>query len=846
MFNFRKTLKRTISTVLVCVTLMLTLPLTSSAAITTYEITQAMTSLKNNAYPQNNYWCGGNPSASLPYSGCGKPFSCFCNNFNGSYQCHGFALCVAQRTMGSYPAVRLLNYSHGAVSGPWTCYTKSALGTAALCALELRPGDIVRASDDSAYQSGHTAIVWKVENGKVYFAEAWGSVYNKINWGGFNYASYSMSAICAKYPYVALWRNKEVINADSCLHQTVEKHDEAHPHRVYTECTLCNEISYTGTYFKEDECPCCSGNHEYTLSNEEPHPHYEIKTCALCNDIIYTGEVKKDYSCAQCLGLPYDMKVTPSSLEAVMGESITVSFGAEDAVQYSLTLKLDGKKVVETAVPESNEYSFTLTDVGSYTVTLWASSEDGKTNSVISEPIVVKAPISEVKEENSVFTLKYPIALSEEQAGEFTSKRGLTLRERTEEYFTAEFTLAGKQAELYEDKAYVYYPIALSYYEIKDFCALTGRVMAYSASKEENDRLTVLITKAASPGILLDATDCDEEGVWHYGEDNQITYTNWHESYTAEENPTSNYLMMYPGGKWIDSPLMPEYGHGFVAIEDAEFGYTENEDNTLTITSVPVKNTMEMVIPSQIGGKTVTALADLSLAHAEIGYLTIPGTITHISDNAFAYADIQCYVIYRDWALADLFTDGSAAVKYLLPFKDVLKTDWYYKSLDYCYNNSYITGTSRTEFSPSLTCTREQFLTVLARVMKADLSLYEEASSFTDVIPGEWYSAAVEWGYKNNITQGIGEGIFGIGEPVTRQQIAVLLSNLHEKGEQTEDLSRFSDAEDISDWAQEGMKWAVAEGIMSGTSKGTLEPKRVAKRTELCQMIYNYCIIFEN
>lgn len=846
MFTVKSALKRSLSLILVCVTLLTVLPFSSSAAITTGEITQALTSLKNTAYPQNNYWCGGDISTSLSYSGCGRAGGCTCNVFAYSSQCHGFALYLAQRLMGSYPKGSLYTYTHGAVSGSWTCYTKSALGTSALCAMGLQPGDIIRAATDSRYSNGHTAIVWKVENGKVYFAESWGSVYCKINWGGFNYASYSMSAICSKYAYVALWRNSEVVNQGGCTHTFKEGHDTQHPHRIYTECSNCKLKEYTGKYFSDPECVCCLGQHDYTISYEESHPHYEVKTCSLCNSIVYSGESKKNYSCPQCLGLPFDLEISVSAESLKAGEQLTVNYSAENAASFTVTV-MCGTKIIDSFSTVDTRCTVPLPYVGDYTINVMAVSPEGKNNSISSNRITVKAPITEVTENNGTYSLKYDLSLDKKSAEAFAAERKLTLTEYSQTGFTASFTLTDKFCDINGNDLYIYYPVSLSYYEIKDFCALTGKKAAYASNAEENDIISSLCTKADAPGILLDANDTAIEGSWVYGNSSApLSYKNWHETYTGDLNTGRNYLFMYPDGKWTDCEAMPSYGHGFVAIEPPVFKYSENADGTLTLTGIPVKSGRKLSIPSNINGKAVTSIADLALAHSVFDKVVIPDSVTSISDSAFAYANIELFCIPRDWALEDYFSGAAMNYIYSMPFTDISESAWYYDSLYYCYSSYYISGTSKTALSPSMACTREMFVTVLSRVMKADISGYGEASSFVDVLPGQWYSGAIEWAFSNDITEGIGNDRFGLGQAVTREQIAVFLSNLHVKGEQTEDLSRFTDAGEISDWALESMRWAIAEKVISGTSATTLDPKRTAMRTELCQMIYNYCKIFES
>ena len=55
------------------------------------------------------------------------------------------------------------------------------------------------------------------------------------------------------------------------------------------------------------------------------------------------------------------------------------------------------------------------------------------------------------------------------------------------------------------------------------------------------------------------------------------------------------------------------------------------------------------------------------------------------------------------------------------------------------------------------------------------------------------------------------------------------------------DLSAFSDAASVSEYAQTAMQWAVANGILSGKGNGVLDPKGNATRAEVAQMLMNFC-----
>ena len=179
------------------------------------------------------------------------------------------------------------------------------------------------------------------------------------------------------------------------------------------------------------------------------------------------------------------------------------------------------------------------------------------------------------------------------------------------------------------------------------------------------------------------------------------------------------------------------------------------------------------------------------------------------------------------------------------PFTDVHPDDWFYEAVMFVYQNNLMNGTSATTFSPNDATTRAQIATIFYRM--AGSPAVENTNPFTDVPYGpgtDWYYDAVLWVQQNGIMQGYGDNLFGPGDPVTREQLAVIFYNYAKfKGYDTTasgDLSGFTDAGDLSPWAQEAMKWAVGSGVMSGKGNGILDPKGTATRAEIAAMLQNF------
>ena len=108
------------------------------------------------------------------------------------------------------------------------------------------------------------------------------------------------------------------------------------------------------------------------------------------------------------------------------------------------------------------------------------------------------------------------------------------------------------------------------------------------------------------------------------------------------------------------------------------------------------------------------------------------------------------------------------------PFTDVKAGLSYTKAVLWAYENGITTGTSATEFSPSKPCTRAQVATFLWRA-KGEPEPTIKTNPFTDVAEGRSFSKAVLWAYENNITTGTSKTEFSPTKTCTRAQTVTFL-----------------------------------------------------------------------
>ena len=174
-------------------------------------------------------------------------------------------------------------------------------------------------------------------------------------------------------------------------------------------------------------------------------------------------------------------------------------------------------------------------------------------------------------------------------------------------------------------------------------------------------------------------------------------------------------------------------------------------------------------------------------------------------------------------------------------FPDVKLGSWYYDFVKYCDKNGYMGGYSDRRFGPNDKLKRQDFVLILARVSHASLSKYENYDcGMSDVKKGDYYAAAVGWATENGIVAGYGNGKFGVGDNITREQVATILYRFMKSppvNNADKTLSVFSDKNKISAYAVIPVAWAVQNGVIGGMADGRAAPGDGATRAQIATII---------
>ncbi len=180
------------------------------------------------------------------------------------------------------------------------------------------------------------------------------------------------------------------------------------------------------------------------------------------------------------------------------------------------------------------------------------------------------------------------------------------------------------------------------------------------------------------------------------------------------------------------------------------------------------------------------------------------------------------------------------------PFVDVVPGDWFYDDIAFVYTRGLFLGIDDTEFSPLSPTTRAMLVTVLWRLAGEPESAVVDG--FTD-LEQDWYLDAVKWAAEHGIVLGSGDNRFEPDTDITREQIVTILFRyamilgLDTSFDGDDDLGKYSDSADISDYGFEAMQWACSHGIIEGRDDATLAPKGIASRCEVAAVFHRF---FEN
>ena len=238
----------------------------------------------------------------------------------------------------------------------------------------------------------------------------------------------------------------------------------------------------------------------------------------------------------------------------------------------------------------------------------------------------------------------------------------------------------------------------------------------------------------------------------------------------------------------VNTPIKTENGN--VSISD-----TMAEENEMVVITVSPDDGYELdkLVVTDANGNEINVVA---LGNGQFEF-TMPATAVSI-EATFAKAMVNTFV-------------------------DVSVADWFVDAVKYVVRHSIMEGISDNEFAPLSTMSRAMVWTILARI------------DGETVTGAGWIDEALSWAMADGISDGTDPN--GL---VTREQFATMLYRYAGEPEVSGNLSAYTDASSISDWAQDAMTWAVSNGIITGVTATTLEPQGTATRAQAAAMLMRF------
>ncbi len=273
------------------------------------------------------------------------------------------------------------------------------------------------------------------------------------------------------------------------------------------------------------------------------------------------------------------------------------------------------------------------------------------------------------------------------------------------------------------------------------------------------------------------------------------------------------------------------------------------------ITQDAVKNTVNVTFDT-MGGSAFGGV-DVTVGECVAKPENIPTKEGYVFDGWYADAlgtlpfdfsmpVTSATIIYAKWAepVVEVVPDNA--------FSDVKPGDWFYAHVMSLAEKNVISGmgtdaSGNPYFAPQANITRAQFVTILLNLTGENLyKNFVISAVFDDVKEDAWYADAVAWAYSTGISGGTGNSKFSPDSYITRQDMAVMISNyalkvakktLPDSVEKVE----FSDSEQIAQYAKASVETMQRAGIISGRSNNHgakfFAPRDFATRAETSKMI---------
>ena len=444
-------------------------------------------------------------------------------------------------------------------------------------------------------------------------------------------------------------------------------------------------------------------------------------------------------------------------------------------------------------------------------------------------PIFIKAEILQPEEENSAQMSSMPEPVTSNNYSNVTAEN-LAVRTGRDAVITSTLSSDGKNTTVSVTVQNTRYAQTATGNIIVTLLDADGKVLGQQQSYTGKEGENGLLTLEGEQKVTKTFTFAGRQGA-----SVQVTYSDLILNVPSSELVSLNFSNI--GGIDLNSFVYKEDTGTYEAVavtDDLEVTTVMASAKSATAKIAVAQDVVQSVADEQTGTNALSKT--VSLVTGRVNTITVTVTdgelkstyVLKIQNNGAPGID------------APVTTPGKT------PFADVPQDTWYHDAVQYVYEHGLMSGTGATMFSPDLTTTRGMIVSILYRLEGSPAMENENwGYPFQDVDASAYYAAAVYWARKNGIVSGYSDELFGPNDTITREQMAAILYRYAQyRGYDTTaraDLSGYTDAAQVGEWAQDAMSWANGEGLVTGTSATTLTPKGSATRGQVASILMRFC-----
>ncbi len=172
-------------------------------------------------------------------------------------------------------------------------------------------------------------------------------------------------------------------------------------------------------------------------------------------------------------------------------------------------------------------------------------------------------------------------------------------------------------------------------------------------------------------------------------------------------------------------------------------------------------------------------------------------------------------------------------------FSDLGEAAWAAEAVMRLYERGVVSPAADRRFRPNDSVTREEFVKLLMETF--EIKVADEAQPFADEAEGAWYTPYLAAARQMGLVNGYDDGRFGVGEQITRQDMAVMayraVGLTGKQLAETVETAAFRDGDEIDGYAAQAVEALQRSGVISGMENGNFEPTETAGRAQAAKII---------